>query len=335
VILDAGVSLAPVLVFLAGLTALDSFKLLKVQSILLAIGAGCIAAFLALALNSRILQTTDIELMIFSKYIAPLLEELLKAVYVIFLIRTKKVGFLVDAAIFGFAVGAGFAVIENIYYLGAVMNADTFLWVIRGFGTAVMHGSTTAIFAILSKNLADRKSSGSPVYYGPGFIIAVLIHSFYNHFFLSPLVTTVSMLIVLPLIVILVFYHSEKTTRDWLGIGLDKDMELLRLITGGNISDTKVGAYLHSMTERFPGHVVGDMLCYLRIYLELSVRAKGILIMKETGFNPPPDPEVRAKFTELNFLERSIGKTGKLALFPLLRLSNRDLWQLNFLSATH
>jgi protease PrsW len=334
-ILGAGISLTPVLVFLAGLTALDSFKLIKVRLILIAIGMGCISAFVALALNSRLLQTFDIEIVFFSRYIAPVIEEALKAAYIIYLLKSKKIGFLVDGAIFGFAVGAGFAVIENIYYLRALTDADIFLWIIRGFGTAVMHGSTTAIFTILSKDFSDRKGSGNPLLYFPGFVIAVFIHSFFNHFFLSPFATTVSMLLILPLIVIVVFYHSEKTTRDWLGMGLDKDIELLRLIAAGNISDTKVGSYLQSMTERFPGQVVGDMLCYLRIYLELSVRAKGMLIMKETGFNPEPDPEVRAKFSELKFLERSIGKTGKLALLPLLRLSNRDLWQLNFLSATH
>ncbi|MDD3643854.1 MAG: hypothetical protein PHQ19_10370, partial [Candidatus Krumholzibacteria bacterium] len=63
-----------------------------------------------------------------------------------------------------------------------------------------------------------------------------------------------------------------------------------------------------------------------------SVRAKGILLMRENWFEPPPDPEIGDRFEELRYLERRIGLTGKLAMHPLLRWSARDLWQLTMLS---
>jgi hypothetical protein len=53
--------------------------------------------------------------------------------------------------------------------------------------------------------------------------------------------------------------------------------------------------------------------------------------MKESGFEMPPDPEVEAQFMELNYLEKQIGKTGKLAIQPLLKLNNTDLWQLSMM----
>ncbi|MEE9288941.1 MAG: hypothetical protein V3U69_05055, partial [Bacteroidota bacterium] len=67
------------------------------------------------------------------------------------------------------------------------------------------------------------------------------------------------------------------------------------------------------------------------IHVELYLRAKGILLMRQTGFETAPDPETRARFEELTFLEKSIGKTGKLAIHPLLHTSSRNLWQLHFL----
>jgi hypothetical protein len=42
-------------------------------------------------------------------------------------------------------------------------------------------------------------------------------------------------------------------------------------------------------------------------------------------------PDVRANLQELRCLERSIGRTGLLALEPVLRQSARDLWQVYFL----
>ena len=74
--------------------------------------------------------------------------------------------------------------------------------------------------------------------------------------------------------------------------------------------------------------ILADMLCYLRTHLELAVRAKGILMMKGAGFRMSEDEAITERFTELEFLEKSIGKTGRLALAPILHTTTRDLWQI-------
>jgi hypothetical protein len=43
---------------------------------------------------------------------------------------------------------------------------------------------------------------------------------------------------------------------------------------------------------------------------------------------------VQAKFDELKYLEKSIGRTGRFAIMPVLRWSSRDLWQLHMLGAS-
>ena len=55
-------------------------------------------------------------------------------------------------------------------------------------------------------------------------------------------------------------------------------------------------------------------------------------MMREAGFDAAPDPNLKATFEELRYLEKSIGKTGLLALHPFLHTSRRDLWQLNLLN---
>jgi len=64
---------------------------------------------------------------------------------------------------------------------------------------------------------------------------------------------------------------------------------------------------------------------------KLVERAKGVLMMREAGFDAAPDPLVRDKFQELRYLEKSIGKTGLRALHPFVHTSTRDLWQLTVL----
>jgi hypothetical protein len=54
-------------------------------------------------------------------------------------------------------------------------------------------------------------------------------------------------------------------------------------------------------------------------------------MMREAGFDVVPDPTVKATFKELRYPEKSIGRTGRLAIDPFLHTATRDLWQLNML----
>ncbi len=325
------VGLLPVLAFLGFLLAVDSYKLVRLRSVVAVVAAGCLVAGIAYACNALLLHASSIDFTTFSRYVAPVVEEALKAAVVVLLIRGHRIGFLVDAAIFGFAVGAGFAVIENLYYLRLFPDAGLGTWIVRGFGTALMHGGATAIFAIVGLALVDRHGGLSLRALWPGFAVAVLLHSAYNHFFLSPRLSTLLVLIVLPPLLLAVFRRSEQALGQWLGRGFDADAEMLALLNSGALSSSPVGQYLHSLKQHFHGPVVADLLCTVRLHTELALRAKGILMMRESGFEVPVDDETRAKFEELRYLESSIGPTGRLALHPLLHFSRKDLWQLYML----
>jgi protease PrsW len=325
------VSLVPVGVFLVGLVYLDSYRLVGPRQVLVAIAAGIVSALISLQANTMLAEGFLVEMRTYARYIAPFVEETTKALYLVYLVRSKKIGFMVDAAIYGFTIGTGFALAENISYLFTLPDDNLFMWLIRGLGTAIMHGGATAIFALIGKNLADTKANEHLFIFAPGFAIAFALHSLFNHFFLPPLYSTISVLIVIPVVLMVVFQQSEKATRHWLGVGFDTDVQLLETITKGEISTTKVGMYLHTLHDRFRPEVVVDLLCYLRIFLELAIQAKGILLMRESGFDVPPDPAVQEQFKELQYLRRSIGTTGQLALAPFIHMSSRDLWQLHTL----
>lgn len=330
-VLNVSVSLVPVFLFLAILIFLDSYKLVKLREIILTILVGCIVAYTAYVINVFAFRTLELPPRPYIRYAAPIIEETLKSLYIFILIRSHRVGFMVDSAIFGFAIGAGFAFVENVYYLQAQQESSLLVWIIRGFGTAVMHGGTTSMFATISKNFVDAKGSHPVMAFLPGLGVAVIIHSFFNHFFLSPLVSAVAVLLSLPLVMLLVFHQSERATRSWLGVGFDSEADLLNMVITGNIGTTKIGEYLHSLQTRFRGETVADMLCYLRLHLELGIQAKGILMMRQAGFDVPPDSDIQAKFEELHFLKKSIGKTGELAMSPFVRTHGRELWQLRML----
>jgi len=318
----------PVLIFLGVLIYLDSYKLVSLRWVVLTIVLGAVAAAVSYAVNGTILSRLTMDFTTYSRYISPVVEESAKAAVLIWFIRSQRTGFLVDASILGFAVGTGFALLENAYYLRSIPDIHLVAWVVRGLGTAVMHGGTTAIFAIVSQLLAEFKSPKQVSIFAPGLLAAVVLHSLFNHLVFWPVFSTFVTLLAFPLLIFFVFDKSEESLRNWLEVGFDADTELLELMNSGRLSESKVGKYLQSLREKFSGEVVVDLLCYLRIHLELSLRAKGILMMREAGFEAEPDDETQAHFQELRYLEGSIGKTGKLALLPFLHVSGKELWQL-------
>lgn len=323
------ISVLPVFAFLGALVFLDSYKLIPLRAILLAVAAGAAAGVVGYAVNVSLQPALALDPARYSRYVAPLLEELLKALYIVWLLHRSKIGFVVDAATYGFAVGTGFAFVEYIFSLHVHPNPTIWTWIIRGFGTALMHSGTTAILAMISRTLHHRAPVFRPALVLPGLAFAVVLHSVYNQFLLAPLLATALIVLVFPYIAIFLFQRSEQETSSWLGTGFDTDQELLRVMRAGEVSDTPVGQYLTGLRTSFPPEVIVDMMCMLRLRAELGIRAKGILLMREAGFEAAPDPSLPAKLEEVRYLERSIGRTGMRALKPFVHTSTQDLWQLN------
>jgi RsiW-degrading membrane proteinase PrsW (M82 family) len=307
---------------------MDSYKLVNIKMVLGVITAGALCAFVSYWLNGLIIERINWQISGYSRYVAPAIEEALKASILIVLFRTHRIGFLVDAAIIGFAVGAGFGVIENFYYLYLASDANIGVWIVRGFGTAIMHGGAMALFGVLSQLLTERSMNINPLLYLPGYLVAIVVHSVFNHFPGTPILTTLGTLLILPPILCLVFLKSAHAMHEWLELDFDEDAKLLEQINSGEFTESKIGEFLNDVKHMFPGPVVVDMLCYLRLYTELALRAKGLLMMRQNGLDAPVGERTKEKFEEMKYLEKSIGKTGCLAMSPFLQMTRKDLWQL-------
>jgi protease PrsW len=330
-LLNVVIALVPVTLFLLLLVLMDSFKLARPSAIAKALGWGVVAALICDALYRLLTPALPLSATAFSRYIAPLTEETVKALFVVYLIRRRRIGFAVDAAQLGFAVGTGFALVENLQYLRVLGNAGLLLWLVRGLGTAMLHGAVIAIFAMLAQTASDRHPNHFVKVFVPGWLAAVAIHSAFNHVLLPPVAMTALLLVALPAIVLFVFQRSEAVTRDWVSAGLDLDLMMLDVFSSEGFRDTKFGRYLQELRHRFPGPVVADMLCLLRVELELSVQAKAAVMVREAGVILPVHDDARHALAEVQYLRSSIGATGVLALQPFGVTSHRDDWHRNLL----
>ena len=107
--------------------------------------AGIFVSVFASEVNGALLTAFNLSRYDATIVLAPISEELLKALPVLFfaLVVSDKKEKLFTASM---ATGIGFAILENAYYL--IINHQTFSFMsalIRGFGTGLMHGMCTLL----------------------------------------------------------------------------------------------------------------------------------------------------------------------------------------------
>ena len=218
-----GLALIPVLILLAVFDWLDAFELMSVREILVLLVLGGLAATLSWPVSGRLLDTLPIGFSNYSRFVAPWIEEAIKGAAIVALFRMNRIGFKLDAVIAGFAIGAGFSVVENIIYLVRFPDYGAGTWLVRGFGTAVMHGATLAVMAAITHQLAERETR-EPAnefdfhfwWFVPGYLVAVVLHTAFNQFPDRPLIAMLGAIVVAPLALIAIFYFGSHEAHRWL-----------------------------------------------------------------------------------------------------------------------
>jgi len=331
VILKALIALLPVIVLIIVLYRLDSHRLLGTHFIMRMFLVGGAVAVLCSFVNAYAIDSLGVEFHRYTRYVAPLIEEVLKASVLVYLFRTHRIGFLIDAGILGFTVGAGFSFVENLYYLHLVQDAHYGVWAVRGFGTAIMHGGATALFAIIAETMTERHLKMNPLYYVPGLIIAFLVHSIFNHFPVSPILSTAVTLLILPTILFLLFERNETTIHNFLEMDFTAHRRLLKQIQHGEFSGCEAGRFLADMQRKLAGPVAEEMVQYFCLHTELVLSAESILLGREQGVDIDIGDEIKRKLTEMHALEHHIGRAGLRTLRPHLQFTAKDMWEIHLL----
>ena len=334
-------AIAPVFVLLLVLDRLDIFNLIKFRTIgiLLAVG-GALAAFAFLA-NLEILDGFPIGFSNYSRYIAPAIEEFLKAIPIVFLFATNRVGFKLDAALAGFAIGAGFSMVENAWYLEQLSDANYSAWLVRGFGTAVMHGGATALFAAASHEMNERQFEGAAAAYKfnallflPGFAGAYVLHSAFNHLAHQPTLAMALTLLLVPLLLFFIISRSERATQHWIKTDRDAHRAALAAIRSGQFGESEQGKRLKAIAQRFQGAVsAADVFAYLELKMELVLHNEEMMLRVQEGEAAPLDPANREKVTHLEQMEKRLGPAVLAAIAPALGFSRNDVWELEHFKA--
>ncbi len=310
---------------------LDSHRLLGTHFIVKMFIAGGVVAVTCSLVNGFAIDYLQTEFVDYTRYVAPIIEETLKASVLIYLFRANRIGFLIDAGILGFTVGAGFSFVENIYYLHLASDAHYGIWFVRGFGTAIMHGGATALFAIIAQKLTERHLRQNPLLYLPGLTVAVVLHSIFNHFHISPILSTAVTLLILPTLLFLLFERNTVKIHNFLESDFATHKKLLHQIEHGEFTGCEAGRFLLDLQQRVAGPVINEMVFYFRLHTELVISAERLLLAREQGIEIRIGEETMSKIEQMHALESHIGKAGLRTLRPHLHFSSTEMWEIHLL----
>jgi protease PrsW len=334
-IVDWSVALVPVLL-MAGLFAwLDVFKLMSAWEMIGLLLLGALAALIAWPVSGRMLDTLPMGYSFYSRMVAPWIEEALKGLALAGLILSNRIGYKLDAVISGFAIGAGFSVIENILYLTRFPELTAGVWMVRGLGTAVMHGATTAILAAITHELGERslrRQGGqrfNPLWLLPGYLVASLIHLLFNQFPSQPLPVMITTLIAAPVVLIGIMRIGEGETHRWLAEESEGHRRWLEEWEAGGFPADASGQRIAALVARAKPAEAALIRDYCMLKTELVLAAEEELLDRDRRLEEGEAEQLRAGFARLEQTREALGRVGFAALRNLLPFSRNDEWELS------
>ena len=324
-------ALLPVVIYIFVVYKIVNFSLISVKNLFLQVLCGMVAALVCFGLfqlTGSILSENK------SEFFNPVLEEIIKAIPLLWLATRKKIVFFIDSIICGAAVGGGFSILENIFYLllGNEMGIGTVLF--RGLEVALIHMGCSAIIAaglMLGIRLILRSRSRLPIKNSDALmvisllVVAPVLHVCHNTFHFNPLVQFVFVIGMMGGLLAWTYFYDVEMIHRWLDTGLDKQLSLLGSIKKGHLNNTPTGNFLKSVKDVFPPEDYFDIICYIQLHVELSVASRSRVMVREAGLEqylPLTDEmkeSVLSQYAEYKLLEKRLGNAARMTIAPIVK----------------
>lgn len=329
-------ALVPVLILLVVFVWLDAFALMRLSEVMFLLLLGGLAAIASYPVSGGLIDTLPIGFSNYSRFVAPWIEEAIKGLMVIGLFWFNRIGYKLDAVISGFAIGAGFSVVENIIYLTVFPEYGTGTWLVRGLGTAVMHGTVLAIFAAVAHELAERETREAAgdfnfnlLWFLPGYLAAVGLHLAFNQFPDRPMLAMLASAIFAPVVILGIFSFGTAEAGRWLEEEYAAHKAELESLRRGDWPDTAEGRRIGALADRVGGEGARRIRRYLELLTWLVVEAEETMLEEAAGDAEFDEEQIRAAFAELEGLRGALGKSTFATLKALLPFSRNDYWEVS------
>lgn len=307
--------------FLAFLRTYDLHKTAKFNRNLISLACGVGAYFIAAQINPAMQRAGWVTWDQVERFTAPVVEEILKALILIYLVSRAEFNYIVDGALYGFGAGIGFAIIENVQYVNNNIENALIVAILRVFSTNLMHATGSGLIgtalAYHRGSDKDKKRQGLFIIAG-GFLVAISFHMVFNNIVSTMADTRVSAGLLFGFAIgygvlgaFLIWYAIRRgmsTQKEWVGekLGAQDRVSQQEVRAATNIEKI-VDQLIRPFQESFGDAKVP--LVRSMIYKQIEIGIKRKLIEKTP--NPSKRMEIEAIIDtlgrEMNQLRNEIG----------------------------
>ena len=295
---------------------------------------GIIAYLLAAQINPLLISMGIADYNSLVRFYAPISEEILKVIIIIFFIRQADFTYFVDGAIFGFAVGIGFAIIENFEYVLGSPETAVMQAVGRVLSTNLMHATGSGVLGIALGIARLKRTSSRNLIILSGLILAIGIHMAFNN-----LVTRVDsgLLLLYAAVagfsgagfIVFVIKRGLKNEKSDIEERLNQEEGITAQEASAVQQADKMKQFLAPVAEKFGSKKVQQIEKFIRMQAKLSILRKSVASFDEIGdekMRSLTEKQIETLRKDMNILRRDVGTYCMLYLRGTFLQESSPLW---------
>jgi len=324
------VAIAVPLLFLFMVRWLDLYASGSLTTVVICLLWGIVAFFLAFEANTFALRLVSYGLLL--TLVAPMIEEVLKSLILAYEVRRPNFTYFVDGAIYGFAAGIGFAVLENLLYLSRAGAAGgVAVAVSRAFSTALMHGSASGLVGVALGRMRFGHGFSRIAPLLLGWAAAVTLHITFNN------LISASMGLLALVLATLIGLGGVGLNAGFIFWGLREERrwlrETLQLVVGVSAGESNVvqrmdclDELLTPIVEHFGAEKRAQVEAFLRLQARLGLKRKVQEQTADPKLRTALDAQVQALRQEMDTLRRGVGVYCMAYVRSILPPETEPLW---------
>jgi len=325
-------------VFLGIIRRFDFYQTGQYRIILLSLVLGGIAYTPAALTNGFMIGPGHISKEIIERYIAPVQEEIFKGLFLFYLVRRYRLTYSVDGALYGFAVGTGFAVLENLSYISGDPSEVMVITIQRIFTTSLVHAFSSAAVGIALGRFHLETSKSKWQVPAVGLLIAIGQHMLYNniiHLIDKPDSNEILLYITfvpgIPGIFFIryVMQRGVKQARNWIKVKLGMEDRVTRSEVAAVDHLASPREVLFPVLERFGAETASQVEKLLYLQARLGIKRKSLdSIQSNHAIYNTVESEIKEMRTEIEKVQREIGAYAMLFVRGLFTEEMISVWDL-------
>jgi RsiW-degrading membrane proteinase PrsW (M82 family) len=288
----------------------DFYQVGQFPLIVKSLVCGVLAYVVASSTNKILVVSGIVDSKTMDQFIAPILEELLKGLVLLYWIGLSKITFSVDGALYGFATGIGFAIVENIEYVPYDQTA-VIVALQRIFSANLVHASSSAILGIALWIFYLKRTRWRWLFLTTGLSLAIGLHMFYNVTISSggtSLASAFGIGILGAVFVYLAMQQGKLQARAW----IRQKLGMFDGVTPGEVAMVDrlptMSDLLHPVFERFGCDKARQMEKLLYLQARLGIKRNFVdSIPKNDPSRSTAEKDLRTMRTEMRAAQRAVG----------------------------